>query len=110
MRKYKNINFIVFRHNIELLFGTCNDEGSGFVAAGFIPDLKPDSPDSSMTVSKAKLFIQLLFSGLKVPFANDVADFYTKGQKFNYFFSFYSKIKYMRNRALIQNFRKNSIH
>jgi hypothetical protein len=80
------------------------------VSNGYIADLKPDSPDSSMTVSKAKLFIQLLFSGLKVPFAKEVADFYTKGQKFNSFFSFYSKIKYMRNRALIHNFRMKELN
>lgn len=80
------------------------------MAGGLIADLKPDSPNSSMTVSKAKFFIQFLFSGLKVPFAKEVADFYTKGQKFNSFFSFYSKIKYVRNRALIRNFRVKELN
>lgn len=44
-----------------------------------IKDLQRDSPDNSMNLSKSKLFIQLMFSALKVPFAKEIADFYTKG-------------------------------
>jgi len=64
-----------------LLFGICNDEGSRFLSGGIIPDLKADNPNNTMSVAKAKLFIQLLFSGMKVSFAKEVADFYTAGLK-----------------------------
>jgi carboxylesterase type B len=65
-----------FRQDIQILFGTCADEGSGFVAE-YVSDLKANTPPNTMTLSKAKLFIQLLFTGLKVPFAKNVSDFYT---------------------------------
>ncbi|XP_054159712.1 acetylcholinesterase-1-like [Oppia nitens] len=70
-----------FKKNVDLLFGTCSDEGSGFVSDLGFQDMLPDSPNNSMTVSKSKLFIQLIFSVMKVSNIKKVADFYTKGLK-----------------------------
>lgn len=70
---------LVNSQNISLLFGTCRDEGSGFIADFGIEDLSANSPDDSITVNKAKVYIQLIFSTLNISFAKEVADFYTKG-------------------------------
>ena len=70
--------FCVGSQNISLLFGTCRDEGAGFVTGFGIKDLASDSPDNSINVGKAKVYIQLLFSTLNISFAKEAADFYTK--------------------------------
>ncbi|CAG2121725.1 unnamed protein product, partial [Medioppia subpectinata] len=67
-----------FRKNISLLFGTCNDEGSGFVSNLGFSELSASSPDDSLNLSKARLLIQLIFQVMKVSYAKDIVDFYTK--------------------------------
>ncbi|CAG2181674.1 unnamed protein product [Oppiella nova] len=68
-----------FNKNISLLFGTCNDEGSGFVSSFGFKDLSSSSPNSSMNLEKAHFMIELLFGVMKVSYGKEVADFYTKG-------------------------------
>ena len=69
-----------FLQNIDLLFGTVSDEGALFVESLF-PALSPEDKNPTITVSKAKQYIQLMFMIFKEKYGSSVADFYVNGLK-----------------------------
>jgi hypothetical protein len=68
-----------FNQNVDLMFGTVKDEGSIFVEFSF-PGFSADDENHTITVSKAKKYITLIFLPIKEKYGDEVADFYVTSQ------------------------------
>jgi len=71
-----------FNQNIDFMFGTVSEEGALFVESIF-PALSPEEKEPTITVSKAKAYIKLMFLMFKENYGDLVADFYVDGLKDN---------------------------
>jgi hypothetical protein len=79
IKPYEALEKGQFNQNIDLMFGTVKEEGALFVESLF-PALSPDEKNPTITASKAKQYITLMFLMFKEKYGDDVADFYVTSQ------------------------------
>jgi carboxylesterase type B len=79
IRPYEALEKGQFNQNVDLMFGTVKDEGSIFVEFS-LPGFSADDENNTITVSKAKQYIKLIFLPPKEKYGDEVADFYVTSQ------------------------------
>jgi carboxylesterase type B len=79
IKPYEALEKGKFSQNVDLMFGTVKEEGSLFVESIF-PALSPDEKNPTITASKAKQYITLMFLMFKEKYGDAVADFYVTSQ------------------------------